>query len=99
MFIAMNRFQIGPGHEEAFEQRWRQRNSRLAEVPGFQRFWLLREGASFISMSQWESRGAFEAWTQSEQFRQAHGAGGPPPQGMYQGAPQFSGWEVLLSQP
>jgi heme-degrading monooxygenase HmoA len=99
MFIAMNRFQIGAGHEEAFEKRWRERNSRLSEVPGFEHFWLLRgEGGVFISMSQWESRGAFTAWTESAEFRAAHGQGGPPPPGMYQGAPQFSGYEVALSQ-
>lgn len=104
MFIAMNRFRIGAGHEEAFERRWRERNSRLAEVPGFERFWLLRGaalpdgGAEFVSMSQWADQAAFVAWTESEAFRKVHGSGGPPPSGMYLGGPQFTGYEVALAE-
>jgi heme-degrading monooxygenase HmoA len=97
MFIAMNRFKIGEGHEAAFEERWRNRHSRLGGVSGFQRFWLLRDGSDFISMSQWESREAFVAWTQSDAFPAAH-SGGPPPTGMYLGAPVMTGYEVVLSQ-
>lgn len=104
MFIAMNRFRIGVGFDGTFEQRWRERNSQLDTVPGFERFWLLRGGpieggSEFVSMSQWASRDAFVAWTESAAFRAAHGAGGPPPQGMYLGGPQFTGYEVALAQP
>lgn len=104
MFIAMNRFRIGAGHEDAFERRWRERQSRLDEVPGFERFWLLRGepftdgGAEFVSMSQWSGNAAFLAWTQSDAFRSAHSAGGPPPTGMFLGAPQFTGYEVPIAQ-
>ena len=34
MFIAMNRFRIAAGREADFIEVWRQRDSRLAEVPG-----------------------------------------------------------------
>ena len=98
MFMAMNRFRIGAGHEEGFEKRWRERNSRLDEVPGFERFWLLRGEGEYISLSQWASREAFTAWTESAQFREAHAQAGPPPSGMYLGAPQFTGYEVPLAQ-
>ncbi len=97
MYIAMNRFRIGAGHDEAFLERWRNRNSKLNEVPGFQRFWLLRAEGQFVSMSQWESRAAFEAWTQSEAFRVAHSSSGPPPSGMYIAAPELTTYEVELS--
>ena len=36
MFIAMNRFKINLGFEEGFEKIWRERESHLEEVPGYQ---------------------------------------------------------------
>jgi len=81
MYFAMNRFKIAIGHEEAFENVWKGRDSSLAEVPGFKEFRLLRgetladEGYTlFVSSSIWESRDAFVAWTKSDNFRAAHKA-------------------------
>jgi heme-degrading monooxygenase HmoA len=42
MFVAMNRFKVLPGSEDAFEAVWRARQSRLDEMPGFMAFHLLR---------------------------------------------------------
>jgi hypothetical protein len=42
MYFAMNRFKIAIGHEDAFENVWKGRDSSLAEVPGFKEFRLLR---------------------------------------------------------
>ena len=42
MYLAMNRFRIALGQEDAFVQMWRERDSHLASVPGFVRFHLLR---------------------------------------------------------
>ena len=42
MFVAMNRFRVAPGSEEAFESVWRARKSRLDEMEGFVDFHLLR---------------------------------------------------------
>lgn len=33
MFVAMNRFRIAIGHEEAFEAVWKGRDSSLSEMP------------------------------------------------------------------
>lgn len=100
MFIAMNRFRVAPGFGDDFVRIWRERDSRLREVPGFQEFRLLRgedgaECTTFISHSTWATRDAFTAWTQSESFRQAH-ARAKAPDGMYLGPPQFEGYEVAL---
>jgi heme-degrading monooxygenase HmoA len=100
MFIAMNRFQITPGREEVFEKLWSERESHLDEVPGFREFHLLRgetseESTLFASHSVWESRAAFEAWTESDNFRKAH-ANARAPQGTYLGHPRFEGFEVVL---
>ena len=42
VFVAMNRFRIRPGREDAFETIWRERDTHLASVPGFKEFHLLR---------------------------------------------------------
>lgn len=100
MFVAMNRFRIVPGAEDTFEQMWRERDSRLNEVDGFESFRLLKGPSSdectlYISHSFWRDAAAFEAWTKSEQFRQAHaGAGARKP--LYVGGPQFEGFETVL---
>ncbi|MGD9892390.1 MAG: antibiotic biosynthesis monooxygenase, partial [Dehalococcoidia bacterium] len=35
MFIAMNNFKVAPGREADFEERWRDRETYLNQVPGF----------------------------------------------------------------
>lgn len=100
MFIAMNRFRIAPGREAEFIEVWRQRDSRLAEVPGFKTFNLLQgsstaDATMFVSHSTWDSAAAFEAWTRSESFRAAHANAGQQ-RGLYLGPPQFEGFEVVL---
>ncbi len=100
MFIAMNRFRIALGREESFEEIWRKRESHLDEVPGFRQFHLLRgssdeEATLYASHSVWESRAAFEAWTESESFRKAH-AQARAPQGTYLEHPRFEGFDVVL---
>lgn len=100
MFIAMNRFQIVPGEEAAFEEVWKTRDSHLKGVPGFVGFHLLRgpsedDHTLYASHSVWKSREDFEAWTKSEAFRKAHAnAGGNKP--LYLGHPRFEGFEVAL---
>ena len=96
----MNRFRIALGREEVFEDLWRQRDSYLDEVPGFEEFHLLRgpsdeEGTLFTSHSVWKNRAAFDAWTESESFRKAH-AQARAPEGTYLGHPVFEGFEVVL---
>ena len=98
MFIAMNRFRVVKGSEEAFENVWLSRDSHLDTVPGFVEFRLLKgpeaeDHTLYASHTVWQSRTAFEAWTRSEAFRAAHqGAGENKP--LYLGHPQFEGFEV-----
>ncbi len=100
MFIAMNRFRIAPGHEPDFEKIWRERDSHLKDVPGFREFHLLRGPSTdketlYASHTVWESQADFEAWTESEAFRKAHGQARAP-EGTYLGPPNFEGFEVVL---
>ena len=93
MYLAMNRFRVKLDCEEQWEQIWKQRESYLASVPGFEQFMLLRgaEAGDYISFSAWEDEAAFHAWTRSESFRLAHAQGsigevlaGPPVLGLFE---------------
>lgn len=104
MFIAMNRFAIVKGHEEAFESVWRERDSLLAEVPGFEKFHLLKgafdEEAGttlYATHTTWNSQEDFVNWTKSEHFRQAHKNAGSN-RDMYAGPPRFEGFESVMSE-
>jgi heme-degrading monooxygenase HmoA len=77
LYIAMNRFRIGAGFEDGFEEVWRTRDSKLDGVSGFREFKMLRGaeleggGTLFISHSVWDSYDAFKAWTESDAFKAA----------------------------
>jgi heme-degrading monooxygenase HmoA len=102
MYIAMNRFGVNAGHEDAFETTWRERNRYLDEVGGFVEFKLLRgeteDGVTpYVSHSTWDSHDTFVAWTRSDAFQKAH-ADARSPKGTLAGPPHFSGWHVLMSE-
>jgi len=105
-FIAMNRFKVALGKEEAFETIWRERESRLQELEGFIEFRMLKgpENADegyclYASHTLWGNRAQFEAWTKSEQFRDAHkNAGRGRTEGVMVGHPSFEGFDTVLQQ-
>jgi heme-degrading monooxygenase HmoA len=100
MFIAMNRFQVKKGAEDAFEKVWAGRDSYLDRVPGFVEFHLLKGPSAedhtlYASHTVWQSKTAFEAWTKSAEFRAAHARAGNEATGpLYLGHPKFEGFEV-----
>ncbi|TCU21748.1 heme-degrading monooxygenase HmoA [Rhizobium azibense] len=101
MYIAMNRFKVATGAEADFENVWRNRDSSLAQVPGFVEFRLLRgttdaeEGYTlFSSHTLWQSEEDFQNWTKSENFRTAHRNAGNH-KVMYKGSPVFEGFNVV----
>ena len=100
MYVAMNRFKIALGKEQDFIQIWRERETYLDEVPGFQSFNLMQGATSeeytlFASHSVWASEQAFRDWTTSEAFRKAH-ANAKPAKEIYLGPPQFEGFTAVL---
>lgn len=99
MYIAMNRFTVLPGEEKAFEQVWRERETRLHEMKGYRSFNLLRGpakdgGTLYASHTIWESYADFEVWTKSEQFRAAHSGAGQGKK-LTTGHPVFEGFESV----
>ena len=98
MFIAMNHFRVQPGKSDEFERIWRERESYLADVPGFVRFALLRsDDGEYISHSTWESRSVFEAWTESDSFRRGHAQSSLA--GILAGPPVIRMYDAVLVQP
>ena len=103
MYIAMNRFKVAPGSEAAFEEMWTSRDSYLHGVPGFVEFHLLRgpdrdDHVRYSSHTIWADHAAFEAWTKSEAFRNAHSQAATANRGdkpLYAGRPEFEGFEVI----
>lgn len=104
MFIAMNRFKVAKGAEDAFETVWKTRDSKLSEMNGFRDFHLLKGPANedegytlYASHTVWATQDDFVAWTKSQNFRDAHknagnrGAAAPT----YLGHPQFEGFSVV----
>ena len=104
MFIAMNRFQVKTGSEQAFETVWRTRESYLSNMAGFVEFHLLKgpvadDHTLYSSHTTWVDKAAFEAWTRSEEFRRAHArADNKTGESLYLGHPKFEGFEVIQSE-
>ena len=102
MYIAMNRFTVFKAKGEDFERRWKDRQSRLAELPGFVEFHLLRcdtdnsdDYRLYASHIVWKSKEDFIRWTKSEQFRDAHKNAGEASE-FYAHGPKFEGFESII---
>ena len=79
MIVVANRIAVAPGYEDQFEASFGG-GQGLTEQPGFIRNLLLRplQGGTYVVMTFWDSRAAFEQWTQSDHFRQSHRGNLPP---------------------
>lgn len=100
MYIAMNRFKVKKGSEEAFEKVWASRDSYLDRMVGFVEFHLLKgpeadDHTLYSSHTTWQSYASFEAWTKSDEFKTAHACAGNETTGsLYLEHPKFEGFEV-----
>ena len=100
MFVAMNRFKIVKGKEKDFENVWKNRDTYLADVPGFKNFNLVKgeeksDFTLYASHSIWDSKNDFLNWTKSDAFKLAHKNAGQH-KDLYIGAPDFEGFEKVL---
>jgi heme-degrading monooxygenase HmoA len=90
----MNRITVAEGREQDFEQTFVERDRAVDLMTGFIDLQVLRpsEGRTYVVMTRWVSREAFEAWTQSEAFLSAHRKQSP---GLAESRPVLEIYEVF----
>lgn len=98
MIVVANRFSVAEGYEDEFVERFRESSGTVASRPGFVKFELLSPANEdtdvHVAMTYWESEADFRAWTESEEFAEAHA--GDPPDGMFEGHPDLEVHEVAF---
>ena len=98
MFVAANRFDVVDGKGEELVERFAESSEDIAEQPGFVRFDFLtppEDGDTYIAQTYWESEADFEAWTESDQFENAHSGGGA--EGLLNGHPALETYETAIT--
>ena len=81
MFIAMNRFRVAKGSEEAFDKFGRAATLILIASPALSSF-ICSKGLKaedhtlYAPHTVWQNKATFEAWTKSPEFRAAHARAG-----------------------
>ena len=108
VFVAMNRFKVLPGKEEALEKRWAARESSLEDMDGFLTFVMLRrdalnaeDGYNYSTLTVWRDRAAFDAWRASSANSKAHASAGEEKETLWAGPPSpvmYEGVLALLSE-
>jgi heme oxygenase (mycobilin-producing) len=99
MFVVMNRISVNPQFAGAFEERFRNRAGQVDRMPGFIRNLVLRPASPddpYVVLTMWESRQAFEAWTQSDAFTQGHSRSGTLPREAFTGPSRLEAFEAFL---
>lgn len=98
MITVANRIYVNPEYADAFEERFQQRAGLVDAMDGFISNKVLRpvnEGDPYIVLTFWESRQAFEAWTQSEAFRKGHAQSSTLPKEAFSGQNKLEIHEVI----
>ena len=102
MFVVCNRIPVAKGHEAEFEKLFLERDDSqsqhpLRSFPGFIRNDILRptKEEPYIVLTYWDSLEHFEAWTNSESFREAHRGRGRAE--IFAGQPNLEIHEVIKS--
>ena len=102
MFVVCNRIPVAKGHEAEFEKLFLERDDSksqhpLRSFPGFIRNDILRptKEEPYIVLTYWDSLEHFEAWTNSESFREAHRGRGRAE--IFAGHPNLEIHEVIKS--
>lgn len=100
MIVVCNRIPVNPEFAAQFEETFSQRASLVDGMAGFVSFQLLRPQNPedpYTVMTFWESHAHFEAWTQSDEFKQGHARSGTLPKETFLGHPKLEIFEVISS--
>ena len=76
-FVAINILSVPEAGGAVLEERFARRAGSVERADGFEHFELLRPisgTAQYLVSTRWRTREDFEAWTQSQSFRDGHGA-------------------------
>jgi heme-degrading monooxygenase HmoA len=94
MIIVMNRIPVAKGREQDFEKTFTDRDRAVDRSPGFIDMQVLRpcEGNTYVVLTRWKSREAFQDWTQSQAFISAHRKQSP---GLAENRPTLEIYEVF----
>lgn len=102
MFVTMSRIPVREDHWTDVEDRFKNRLGLVDKAPGFLRNIVLRpvDGTTdcYIVMTLWKDRGAFEAWTKSDAFIEAHYRGPQDAQKLkdaFKGAGKLESFEAI----
>jgi heme-degrading monooxygenase HmoA len=94
MIVVMNRIPVTEGREQDFEKTFMERDRAVDRMPGFIDMQVLRpsEGRTYVVLTRWKSREAFQQWTESEAFISAHRKQSP---GLAESRPTLEIYEVF----
>jgi len=82
MITVANRIYVNPDYAEQFEENFRNRAGLVDKMPGFLSNQVLRPvkaGEPYVVLTLWDSRADFDAWVQSDAFKQGHARSGTLP--------------------
>lgn len=87
MYVVMNELHIPKDGKATMTERFGKAADNMKQVPGCLEFLFLdneNEDGKQVVFTKWDSKESYEAWTQSEAFKKAHGgqrSGGNPTSG------------------
>lgn len=99
MIAVANRIFVAPAYAAAFEERFRGRAGLVDQAPGFIQNQVLRPlnpGDPYVVLTFWESQAHFDAWVQSDAFRQGHARAGGLPADAFSAPSKLERYRVLL---
>ncbi|KKK36414.1 hypothetical protein WQ57_19250 [Mesobacillus campisalis] len=99
-FIVMNNIPVTDEGRPVFEYRFKNRQGKIENQPGFAALKVLRPLSSntYVILTAWENRMAFERWKESDSFQNAHqkpgGNSGAHPQTIFSGASYITTYSI-----
>ncbi|ODR82362.1 antibiotic biosynthesis monooxygenase [Haladaptatus sp. W1] len=100
MIVVENRLFVAEEYADQFVERFRNSMGEVESQPGFVKFELLTPARpdtdSYVAQTYWESMADFEAWTDTDAFREAHAD--RPPREMFTDKNQLEVHEVSFER-
>jgi len=75
MYVVMNRVCVKSNWTTEFEERFRKRAGKIDKEPGFVSMNILKpesENVPYVVLTHWKTKGDFENWIGSDDFKAAH---------------------------